>query len=252
MLTVVLEFRDLHLTEKFSAAKKALAGLSGVYAITCTITGAIYIGSSVEIANRLYDHLVERNTNEHLQRAIALYGLDCFMFTVVEVYVVDPQLSAEENQANLLAREQHWLNWLFSLPENLRYNFASIVGAPIAGRQHTDETRTKISNSLNGRTHTDETRAKMRATRKGKTHTAETRAKISAAVTGINHPMFGKVAARAITVYVYSLDKVLVNTFDSQVAAAKWLGTSNITVINYIRSGKVFQGKYILTTFLKE
>jgi GIY-YIG catalytic domain len=66
----------------------------------------MYIGSSINIGNRLVDHLVNGDTNEHLQNAIALYGLDTFTFVVVEVYEVDPQLSLEDNKANLLAREQ--------------------------------------------------------------------------------------------------------------------------------------------------
>jgi hypothetical protein len=41
-----------------------------------------------------------------------------------------------------------------------------------------------------------------------------------------------------MTVNVYSLDNVLVNIFSSQVAAAKFFGVSNITVLNYISSGK--------------
>ena len=36
------------LTETLIEARKVLKGLSGVYAIVCTTTGAIYIGSSVD------------------------------------------------------------------------------------------------------------------------------------------------------------------------------------------------------------
>ena len=45
--------------------------LVGVYYIICNITDAIYIGSSINIENRLVDHLVSNSTNEHLQNAIA-------------------------------------------------------------------------------------------------------------------------------------------------------------------------------------
>jgi group I intron endonuclease len=44
----------------------------------------MYIGSSIDIGNRLVDHLVDNNTNEHLQNAIKKYGLENFTFTVVE------------------------------------------------------------------------------------------------------------------------------------------------------------------------
>jgi len=41
--------------------------------------------------------------------------------------------------------------------------FSSIAGAPIAGRNHTPETRAQMSDSHTGLTHSEETRAKMSA-----------------------------------------------------------------------------------------
>jgi hypothetical protein len=61
---------------------------------------------------------------------------------------------------------------------------------------------------------------------------------------GALNPMYGKVAANAMTINVYDIDNVLVRSFPSQVAAAKWLGVSNVTVHNYIKSGKVFNNQY--------
>ena len=54
--------------------------------VICNITGATYIGSSINIGNRLVNHLVENNTNEHLKNAINHYGLENFVFVVVEVF----------------------------------------------------------------------------------------------------------------------------------------------------------------------
>ena len=62
--------------------------------------------------------------------------------------------------------------------------------------------------------------------------------------------MYGKVAANAMTINVYSLDNQLVREFSSQVACAKWLGVSEGSVRNYIRSGKVFKGLYLLSNSL--
>jgi GIY-YIG catalytic domain len=76
----VIEFINLDITKNLKAAKKALSGLAGVYSIICNVTGAMYIGSSINIGNRLVDHLVTNNTNEHLQNAIAKYGLENFTF----------------------------------------------------------------------------------------------------------------------------------------------------------------------------
>lgn len=40
---IAKEFKDLHLTETLKSAKSALKGLSGIYCVKCTVTGAIYI-----------------------------------------------------------------------------------------------------------------------------------------------------------------------------------------------------------------
>ena len=77
----------------------------------------MYIGSSIDIGIRMVQHLVSNNTNEHLQNAIEKYGLENFTFSVVEFC----DLSV------LLQREQHYLNILFSLPANLRYNFSPVA-----------------------------------------------------------------------------------------------------------------------------
>jgi hypothetical protein len=58
--------------------------------------------------------------------------------------------------------------------------------------------------------------------------------------------MYGRVAANALGVSVYTLDTTLVQQFSSQVEAAKWLGVSNMTILRYMRSGKLFQGKYYI------
>jgi len=216
----IIEFTNLDQPKELKVAKKALKGLVGVYAIINNITGAIYIGSSIDIRIRLVQHLVTNNTNDYLQNALKKYRLENFTFSVVEF--CDPEV--------LLQKEQHYLDILFSLPDNLRYNFSPIAGAPIAGRTHTPETRAQMSDSHTGKTLSEETRAKM-----------------SSSQSGANHPMFGKISGNAMTVNVYSIDNVLVHSFPSQVAAAKWLNTSRRTVSRYIESGKVWNNQYRIT-----
>jgi group I intron endonuclease len=214
-----------------------------VYSIICNITKARYIGSSINIGNLLVDHLVENNTNEHLQNAIAKYGLKNFTVSVVE----------NCNSQVLLEREQHYLDILFTLPDNLRYNFARFAEASFKGLTHSEETRAKLSEANSGANNPMYGRTGALSPMYGKTHTPETLAKMSDSQnlvdrSGANNPMFGKVAANAMTINVYSLDNKLVRSFPSQVAAAKWIGVSNITVSNYIKSGKVWNNQY---TFLK-
>jgi len=84
----------------------------------------------------------------------------------------------------------------------------------------------------------------------GLKHSVETRTRMSKSQqhldrTGALNPMFGKVPTHSITVNVYSLDNVLVSSFSSQIAAAKWLNTSPRTVSRYIESGKVWNNQYM-------
>lgn len=46
--------------------------------------------------------------------------------------------------------------------------------------------------------------------------------------------MYGKTPTNAMVINVYSLDNVLVNSFSSQVAAAKWLNTSTVQEGNIV------------------
>ena len=82
-----------------------MRGTAGVYAIINNITGAIYIGSSIDIRIRLVQHLVTNNTNDYLQNALKKYRLENFTFAVVEF--CDSQV--------LLQREQYYIDILFSL-----------------------------------------------------------------------------------------------------------------------------------------
>ena len=71
---------------------------------------------------------------------------------------------------------------------------------------------------------------------------------------GDNNPMYGKVPANAfqsgnvpanaMTINVYDLDNVLVQTFSSLTAAGAAYGVSRITVSRYILSGKVWKKLY--------
>ena len=72
----------------------------------------MYIGSSINMAKRLVDHIVDNDTNVHLQNAINSYGLENIVFVVVEVFKVDPELSLESNKANLLAPPRFFFFYL--------------------------------------------------------------------------------------------------------------------------------------------
>ena len=44
----IIEFKNLHLTENLKLTKDTLQNFSGIYAIKCLETGAMYIGSAID------------------------------------------------------------------------------------------------------------------------------------------------------------------------------------------------------------
>jgi group I intron endonuclease len=117
--SIVMEFKDLHLTGTLNSTKSAFKGLSGIYCVICTVTGAIYIGSAIELADRIIDHMLNHGSNLHLQRAITKHGLHNFTFQILEFCDI----------TELLTREQYYLDLLFSLPKMYRYNIAPTAGS---------------------------------------------------------------------------------------------------------------------------
>lgn len=71
----------------------------GVYSIFNLENGKRYVGSSINIYNRLYEHLHNlRNNkahNRHLQAAWNKYGEDSFKFNILEYCSADDQYNKE-------------------------------------------------------------------------------------------------------------------------------------------------------------
>jgi group I intron endonuclease len=87
--------------------------------------------------------------------------------------------------AVLEEREQFYLDWLFSLASEFRYNFCPDAGTKL-GTQQTEETKQKISEALTGRTISEETKAKMSESHKN-----------------TPHPFTGRVALNAMKISIY-------------------------------------------------
>lgn len=113
-----------------------LRGKSGIYSIMNIYNGKIYIGSSKDLYNRLYEHLhlLLRNSahNKHLQSAWNKYGQECFIYNILE-------LCSEESR---FEREQFYMD--FMSPE---YNKTPQVIANF-GQTVSQESRDKISKTL--------------------------------------------------------------------------------------------------------
>jgi len=232
--------------------KTTLSNKAGIYRFTCLETGGTYIGSSVDLYARFNAHLnSETLSNICLQRSFAKHGLEAFSFSVVEF--CDPSV--------LLAREQVWLDHLFStFAAALIYNIARDALAPMLGRSHTAESKAAIgatnSKALKGNTN-----------RVGTTQSEETKAAISSAQKGENNSFFGKSHSDATKaamseaqkgeknhaskpVYVYDSKNLLVGTFPSHTAAAAFLGISQVHVGRLVKTGSSTRKGYRVTTTL--
>ncbi len=76
-----------------------------IYQILNTLNEKSYIGSSVNFKTRKAEHLRDLRSNKHhskaLQRAVNKYGIDNFIFKILEVV---------EKKQDLIKREQHYLD----------------------------------------------------------------------------------------------------------------------------------------------
>jgi len=91
-LTILKLFKNLHLTNNVKNLITTLKGVSGIYCLRCKVTGAMYIGSAVDLAKRAAEHLFYDKSNEHLQRAITKQGLENLEFIIVEFCDLDSLL----------------------------------------------------------------------------------------------------------------------------------------------------------------
>jgi len=226
----VITFTDLMDPSVLTSIKSTQNLHAGVYAFRNEITGEIvYVGSSSNLARRFYEHLNGGRSNIILQQAFKKHGLKNFSFIILEYYIFNWDLSMQENLKLLLAMEQKYLDSL-----KPRYNIAAVAGSPMAGRNHSDESKEKISTALSGENNPNYGKDLSGELNPffGKTHSDQTKAKIS--------------ANKSQKVFIYSLDNQLIQEFDSQGAAAKWLGSTQPYVSSLIKSGRIYKNQYIL------
>jgi group I intron endonuclease len=155
----------------------------GVYLITNTTTGAVYVGSAAKsFDERWYNHRLQLRSNIHdnlyLQRAWNKYGEASFVFSVAE-YV--------ENPDEVLTREQHWIDRYFGLGKGHCYNLSPTAGS-CRGCKARPETIEKRVAKLRGQKRSEEFCRRMSEMGKGRIPTLEARQKQAAAQRGRKRP----------------------------------------------------------------
>jgi group I intron endonuclease len=164
---------------------------SGIYEIRNIITGDLYIGSTINFDERERRHYSllrnGKHTNIFLQNAVNKYGLENFVFSILE--------ECEPDNETLLQKET-----LYIESETPRYN---LMSAKCGRFQHSEESKKKIIETLKKSFLDNPEKAKAISLRnKGRKHTEEAKKKVSLANKGKKkiwksglHPMQGKIGA---------------------------------------------------------
>lgn len=76
----VKEFSDLDKLESIKSHRSSLKNKSGIYGVYNTVNKKQYIGSAKDLYQRLLEHLVGNKSNKALQRAVKMYGWNCYIF----------------------------------------------------------------------------------------------------------------------------------------------------------------------------
>ena len=163
----------------------------GIYCIRNVIDNKRYIGQSVRMQLREYEHFesLRKGThfNSHLQYAYNLYGSDSFVFEILEKCSIDM----------LSDREIYWISFFGGYASDDLYNLIpggkSNVGEcnPRYGKHWSEEWKTNQSTRMKeylsdpthhpmyGKHFSEESRAKMSRSRLGKTRTAQAKQRTS-------------------------------------------------------------------------
>jgi group I intron endonuclease len=157
---------------------------SGVYIIRNFIDSRIYIGSSVNISDRYYDHIQTLKRQKHhntiIQRFVNRYGIESIYFEILELC----------SKEDMISREQYYMD-LYKPEFNVRKRAESNIGIKCS-----EEKKEKIRAKLKGvKTYrgsigykpTPETIEKIRQGNTGKKRTAEMLEKQSKRMLGFKH-----------------------------------------------------------------
>lgn len=203
-------------------------GKSGIYMWTNKITGDIYIGQAVDLANRLKryynDNYLEKNKSFLISRALMKYGVSSFSITILEYC----------GKSELNEREQYYL-------DNLEpdYNILKIA-ASFLGYTPTEEAKAKISKALKGINRSEETKELIREKALGRKHSEDTKLKMSMS------------SPRGNPVNVYekcdSSGFKLIGSFVSARRAGIFLDLSKSTVTKYMNSKAIYKDRYIFSS----
>lgn len=163
----VFYYEDLSLQTIKDKIKENTNNLGGVYLILNKVTLDYYIGSAStdKFYTRFYRHLINLTGSKIVKLAVRKYGLENFVFIVVELF---PEKINKENNKKLLDLEDFYLksllpnyNILTEAGNNFGYKHTEIDRIKMKAN-YSDERREAISNLNKGKTLSEATKVKMK------------------------------------------------------------------------------------------
>lgn len=129
--------------------------LTGIYQILNLVTGKFYVGKSVNIPKRWYNHQsqLRRNVSKtpYLQAAWNKYGEENFEFIIIELCSVN----------ELVEREQYWMDYLRAYDRESGYNLNPNSETSL-GVKRSQQTKDRISAANKGNKWSEEAKAKIK------------------------------------------------------------------------------------------
>ena len=232
---------------------------SGIYMWKNLINKKQYIDYSENLIIRFrqyfnINHLIRYNCM-HICRALLKHEYSNFSLTILEYC----------EREKLLIREKHY--WHIFNPE---YNISQDPTAPMSGRNHSEESKTKISDSLTGeknpmfgKNHSDKTKQIMSDAKKGenhpmygKNHSDDTKKIMSDAKKGEKNPMYNKQRASGAgrpsnEIEVTDIKNNITTSYDSIREAAKALNINHTRIVIYLKKKKIKRSLIKVSILLK-
>lgn len=231
---------------------------SRIYKIVNTINNKIYIGQTVNFIKRKSEHFVKLSksihVNSYLQNTYNKYGVDAFIFKIIEECEINILTEREQFYIDSLKPEYNickiaatTLGIKHTIEQNKaksdrqkgkkkHENFGKIQHDRLKGIKPSDHCMEQAKIAATNRIHSQEEREKKRQSqlkrkeRDGFINSPEARQKMK--------------EASSIKVFVYDLNNNFIGEFESGKEAAKKLGISNTKISAVIKGNRKSTGGY--------
>ena len=164
----------------------------GIYKITNTINGRVYIGQAQDIEFRWKRHERDSKTeNQVIYRAMRKYGIENFSFEVVEECSIE---ELDEKEIYYIEQYRSYVGWKDSNGYNMTLGGGGSRGVKVSkeSRQKMGDSRRGEKNHNYGKPMTKEAKEKLRRAKIGKTLSDYHKRRISESLLREKNPFYGK------------------------------------------------------------